>query len=169
VTLFDTDVAVQPGPAAEIRIGWRLAGRVFAEATGGLGLNDVRVRVTDDIEQAADVTVASRLTQITIEGGALVEVARLGGPGGEIVPFVTGGGGYLRQVHEGRVLIETGRTIHGGAGVKWRAKVATPRGLLQRLIVRGDVRVVSRSGGADIEDARRNYITVSAGIGLRLF
>lgn len=169
VTLFDADVSVQSGAAAEVRIGWRLLRRIYAEATGGLGANDVRVRVSEDIEQAPDETIASRLTQITIEGGALVEVVRLGAVGGELVPFVTGGAGYLRQVHEDRVLIETGQTVYGGAGVKWRARAAKPKGLLQRLVVRGDVRLVSRSGGADIDESRRSYITVSGGLGLRLF
>jgi hypothetical protein len=169
VTLFDADIAVEPGGAAEVRIGWRLLPRLYAEATGGLGANDVRVRVSEDIEQAPDVTIASRLTQITIEGGALVEVARVGTAGGELVPFVSGGGGYLRQVHEDRVLIETGRTLYGGAGLKWRSGAAKPKGLVQRLVLRGDVRVVARSGGAGIDESRRSYITVSGGVGLQLF
>lgn len=169
VTLFDADVSVQPGGAAEVRIGWRLLRRVYAEATGGLGVNDVRVRISEDIEQAPDETIASRLTQITIEGGALVEVARLGALGGELVPFLTGGAGYLRQVHEDRVLIETGQTAYGGAGIKWRSGAARPKGLLQRVVVRADLRLVSRSGGADIDESRRSYITVSGGVGLLLF
>jgi hypothetical protein len=169
VTLFDSDVAILPGPGAEVRVGWRVFRGVYAEATGGLGVNDVEARIHDDVEQAPAVTVSSTLTQITVEGGALVEVATLPLPAGRLVPFVTGGGGYLRQVHDGRVLIETGRTMYAGAGLKWRPAAARPRGLLQRLMVRGDVRVVSRTAGVDIDDERRTYITVSGGVGLRLF
>ena len=169
VTYFDADIEVLPGAAAEVRIGWRLSSRIFAEATGGLAGSDEQVRISEDIERAPAATIASRVTQITIEGGALVEVATLQAMGGDLVPFVTGGGGYLRQVHEDRVLIETGETIYGGAGVKWRSSAAKPTGWLQRFVVRGDVRLVSRSGGADIEASRRSYLTVSGGVGLRFF
>ena len=109
------------------------------------------------------------MTQITIEGGALVEVATLRILAGNLVPFVDGGGGYLRQVHEDRVLVETGRTVYVGAGVKWRSAAVKPRGLLQRFVLRADARVVSRTAGLDVDDARRNYITVSGGVGVRLF
>ncbi len=113
--------------------------------------------------------MSSTLAQITIEGGALIEVATLRLPAGNLVPFVDGGGGYLRQVHEDRVLIETGRTIYAGAGVKWRSSVVKPRGLVQRLVLRADARVVSRTAGVDVDEARRHYITVSGGVGVRLF
>jgi hypothetical protein len=169
VTLFDTDVAILPGPGAEVRLGWRLFRGVYAEATGGLGVNSVEARVSGDIEQAPAITLTSTLTQITVEGGALVELPSIRTPAGNLVPFVAGGAGYLRQVHEDRVLIETGRTSYAGAGVKWRSAAAQPRGLVQRLVVRADARLVSRTGGADVEDARRNYITVSGGVGIRLF
>jgi hypothetical protein len=169
VTLFDTDVAIRPGPGAEVRVGWRLFRGVYAEATGGIGVNEVEARVSGDIEQAPAVTLSSTLTQITIDGGAVVELPALRTPAGNLVPFVAGGAGYLRQVHEDRVLIETGRTFHVGAGVKWRSPALRPRGLVQRLIVRADARLVSRSGGVDVGDERRNYITVSGGVGVRLF
>jgi hypothetical protein len=169
VTLFDTSSTVLPGPGAEVRIGWRLFRGIYAEATGGLGVNDLETRVSNDIEQAPATTVATTLAQITIEGGGLVEVATLRMAGGHLVPFASGGAGYLRQVHEDRVLVETGRTIYVGGGVKWRSAAARPRGLLQRLCVRADARVVSRTAGVDVDDTRRNYITVSASVGVRLF
>jgi hypothetical protein len=169
VTLFETDTTVQPGPGAELRLGWRIFRGVYAEATGGLGVNAIEARVSGDIEQAAAITVSSTVTQITIEGGALVEVAALRILAGNLVPFVDGGGGYLRQVHEDRVLVETGRTVYVGAGVKWRSAAVKPRGLVQRFVLRADARVVSRTAGVDVDDARRNYITVSGGVGVRLF
>jgi len=169
VTLFDTDAAIRPGPGAELRLGWRVFRGIYAEATGGLGVNAIEARVSGDIEQAPPITVSSTLTQITIEGGALIEVATLPLFAGNLVPFVDGGGGYLRQVHEERVLIETGRTLYVGAGVKWRSAAVKPRGLVQRLVVRADARFVSRTAGVDVVDERRNYITVSGGVGVRLF
>jgi hypothetical protein len=169
VTLFDTDASIRPGPGAELRLGWRLFRGIYAEATGGLGVNAIEARISGDIEQAPAITVSSTLAQITIEGGALIEVATLRLPAGNLVPFVDGGGGYLRQVHEDRVLIETGRTLYAGGGVKWRSSAVKPRGLVQRLVLRADARLVSRAAGVDVNDERRNYITVSGGVGVRLF
>jgi hypothetical protein len=169
VTLFESDVAIRSGPGAEVRLGWRLFNGVYAEATGGLGMNDIEARVRDDIEQAPAITVSSTLTQVTIEGGVLVDLPAVPLPAGNLVPFVSGGGGYLRQVHEERVLIETGRTLYVGGGVKWQSASTQPSGFVQRLLVRADARFVSRTGGVDVDDARRHYITVSGGVGIRLF
>jgi len=169
VLVLHSDVRVEPGASAEVRVGWRVWRAVYAEATGGLGRNTIVASIHDDIEQAPAATVSASLLQIAIEGGALVELARLPMPVGRLVVFAAGGGGYLRQVHEDRVLVETGSTIYGGGGVKWRTSAARPRGIVQRLVVRGDVRLVTRSGGVDTSETRRSYITVSGGIGLRFF
>jgi hypothetical protein len=169
VLVLQGDVRLRPGAAAEVRVGWRVWRAVYAEATGGLGRNTIEARIHDDIEPAPATTVSASLLQITIEGGGLVELARVPMPSGRLVVFATGGGGYLRQVHEDRILVETGSTIYGGAGVKWRTVAAQPRGIAHRLLLRGDVRLVTRGGGVDTTDSRRTYITVSGGIGLRLF
>jgi hypothetical protein len=169
VTLFDTRTTILSGPGAELRLGWRVLRGVYAEATGGLGANRLESRIDGDIEQAPAITVSSTLTQITVEGGGLVELTSHRVRAGRVVPFVSGGAGYLRQVHEARVLIETGRTLYVGGGLKWHSDAVHPRGVLQRLTGRADVRFVSRTAGVDVADARRHYITVSGGVGLRLF
>ena len=169
VTLFDADVAIRPGPGAELRLGWRVFNGVYAEATGGVGMNTLEAHVHDDIEHAPAMTASSSLTQITIEGGALIELPTWRLSNGNLVPFVAGGGGYLRQVHEDRVLVETGQTLYAGGGVKWQSAVVKPQRFVQRLLLRGDLRFVTRTGGVDVEDVRRHYITVSGGMGVRLF
>jgi hypothetical protein len=169
VLVLHSEVAVRPGAAADVRVAWRVWRHLYAEATGGIGRNTLEARIRDDIEQAPALTVSAALTQVTVEGGTLAELAGVPMPAGKLVVFAAGGGGYLRQVHEDRVLIESGSTAYVGGGVKWRTAAARPKGLIQRLVLRGDVRLVSRAGGVDIEDARRSYITVSGGVGLRLF
>jgi hypothetical protein len=168
VAIFDSEVTQRPGAGGEARVGWRVWRGVYAEATGGFVSSTLEARITNDLEDAPDVTVSSSLAQVTIEGGALVELPALGA-GRHLVPFVSGGAGHLRQVHEDRVLVETGTTLYGGGGVKWRVGDGNPSGFVQRLVVRGDVRFVSRTGGTGVDDERRNYITVSAGMGRRLF
>jgi hypothetical protein len=169
VLVLNSDVSVEPGASAELRVSWRVWRAIYAEAIGGLGRNTIEARIHDDLEQAPAATVSASLMQITLEGGALVEVARLPMPAGRLVIFGAGGGGYLRQVHEDRVLVETGSTVYAGGGVKWRTSATRPQGITQRLLLRADVRLVTRSGGVDTSDTRRSYITVSGGVGLRLF
>lgn len=168
VPIFDSDVTLRSGPGAEVRVSWRVWRGVYAEAIGGVASSTLEARITGDLEHAPDVTVSSPLTQVTIEGGAIVELPAIGS-GRHLVPFVSGGAGHLRQVHDDRVLVETGTTLFGGGGVKWRVTDADPKGFVQRLVVRGDLRFVSRTGGTGVDDDRRNYITVSAGVGVRLF
>lgn len=168
VAIFDSDVTQRSGAGAEARIGWRVWRNLYAEATGGYVSSTLEARVTNDLEDAPDVTVSSSLTQVTIEGGALVELPAFD-TARHLVPFVSGGAGHLRHVHEDRVLVETGTTVYAGGGLKWRVADANPKGFVQRLVVRGDVRFVSRTGGTGVDDTRRHYITVSAGVGLRLF
>ena len=143
VTLFDTDAAIVSGPGAELRLGWRLFRGVYAEATGGLGVNTIEARVSGDIEEAPALTVSSTLTQIAIEGGGLIDLPALRLSAGNLVPFVDGGGGYLRQVHEKRLLIETGRddVRRGRAEMAFGGRASARAGAASRGAGRRAVRV----------------------------
>ena len=64
------------------------------------------------------------------------------------MPFVYGGAGYLRELHEGEALVEEGLEYHAGGGIKvWfgsgRFAFAATSGFL------------FRDGGFDFEDKRR--------------
>ena len=65
-------------------------------------------------------------------------------------------------MHEHRVLMESGRTLYVGGGVKWQSGVAQPSEFMQRLVVRADARFVSRTGGVDVDEERRHYIPSAA-------
>jgi hypothetical protein len=66
-------------------------------------------------------------------------------------PFVRGGAGYLRQVHEERTLVETGQYYDVGGGVKWLA-VARTSGLVNAVGARVDVRAMVRRKGIAFDD-----------------
>jgi hypothetical protein len=59
-----------------------------------------------------------RLDQYLVEAGILFMLDEL--RFGSTVPFVTGGAGYVRQLHEGLTLIDQGRDYYVGGGVKHR-------------------------------------------------
>jgi hypothetical protein len=79
-------------------------------------------------------------------------VAHLGGlafAGGRGVPFLRAGAGYLRELYEDNVLVETGRAYHAGGGLTlWF-------GDGRRIALRADGRVYVFDGGADLETGTR--------------
>ncbi len=79
--------------------------------------------------------------------------------GRRLAPFVIGGAGYLRQLHEDRTLAETGRIYYAGGGARYWLRGghdnSRPIGL------RGEFRINLRSNGIDFEDKMRTYPTFS--------
>jgi hypothetical protein len=96
--------------------------------------------------------VAEKLAQYTVDVSGVFD---LPAPlmNGRLQPYVSGGIGYLRQLHEGRLLVETGRTAHVSGGVRyWLRRVPNRR---LALGVRAEARYLRRSGGIEFEDEAR--------------
>jgi hypothetical protein len=83
-----------------------------------------------------------------------------------LAPFVTGGGAYLRQLHEDRGLAENGRVYYAGGGARYWLKGGS--GGSRDLGVRADARFNLRTGGIDFENKTRTYpsVTVMVFVGL---
>ena len=64
------------------------------------------------------------------------------------IPFVSGGGGYVRELHEGNELVETGNEIHATAGLKYWFGA-------RRFGLRVEAGVTSREKGFDKREGRR--------------
>ena len=98
-------------------MGVRMTRALQAEAVAAYGLPVLRTKISGDAENAAPVSATEPITQVTIQAALVAHLTAWHvGRGG--VPFVTAGAGYLRQLHEARVLVETGETYHLGGGVK---------------------------------------------------
>ena len=78
---------------------------------------------------------------------------------GRIVPFVSGGGGYLRQLNENNADLLTGTEIHAGGGVKYWIGTGA-----HRLGLRLEAQASARSKGVAFEQKRRLLPTVVGGI-----
>jgi hypothetical protein len=78
------------------------------------------------------------------------ELARFA-PSNRIVPFVGGGVGYLRQLHDGRTLVETGSAYHLGGGADMILRSAA-QGVVKSVGIRADARAELRSGGVAFDD-----------------
>ena len=139
--LFTADSTLDPLIGFEARLGVRLLPALRIEATGSYGASDLKVDLTADAESAAATTATERITQFTIEGGAVMELRRwhVGARG---APFVSAGAGYVRALHEDRLLVDEGVLWHAGGGVNLvlRSSPGTTLG------VRFDARAQFQSG-----------------------
>jgi hypothetical protein len=83
---------------------------------GGLQFSrpQMSVRLFDDVEDAPDVTATATMTSYVFRGSLIYHFSS----SGRMVPFVGVGAGYVRDVHAGNELIESGVAYHGLAGVK---------------------------------------------------
>lgn len=159
--LFATSSRLTSTTGGQARAGVYLSRSLAVEAGVQYLQPRLSTRVSGDSEQAGDVTVSETLTRYVFDGSLVFHFRKVAG--GRVVPFVLGGGGYVRELHARNELIETGTEIHGGAGVKmWFGHGARRPGRgARRLGLRADVGVTRRNGGFDFSDGSRTLPTAS--------
>lgn len=159
LTLFKTDERLAGGIGADARIGVYLSRKWAVE--GGLQFSRPKLiaRTTGDFESAPDTSVEEVVTQYLVDGSLLYQFASLAN--GRGAPFISGGGGYFRQLDAGGVSVQTGNEIHGGAGLRYWFGHG-----IHRFGLRVESRVSARSGSVDLQNANKRRIvpTVSAGL-----
>lgn len=158
LTLFRAAATVTAAPGVEARLGFAITPRLVVEAGGAYARPSVRVDVTDDLEAAAVSFDGETIGQFTLDVSALYELP-VGSPAARLRPYAVAGGGYLRQLHADRVLVETGQVYHAGAGARWFLRGAAGDG--RPLGVRADVQAAWRHGGIELEGKTRTMPTVS--------
>ena len=114
--LFTADSTLDTLIGFEARLGYRLSRVLRIEATGSYGASDLEIALNADVENAADLTATERIAQFTLEGAAVMELTRwhVGTHG---APFIAAGAGYVRALHEERILVDEGILWHAGGGV----------------------------------------------------
>lgn len=157
--LFTTDSQIDAGVGLQGKFGVYLAPSVSVEGGLRVARPDLAVKLSGDAESAPDVTATETLTRYVIDGSVLFHLTGASFSGGKGIPFVLGGGGYLRDAHEKNEVIETGHEFHVGAGLHyWFGEGKN------RVGVRGDVGISIRSGGVDAADKSRTVPTVAGSI-----
>lgn len=114
--LFTADSTLDALLGFEARLGIRVSPALRIETTGSYGASNLKIALSADVENAATVTATERIAQFTIEGAAVMELTRwhVGAHG---APFISGGAGYVRALHEDRILVDEGVLWHAGGGV----------------------------------------------------
>jgi hypothetical protein len=145
--LFTTESEVRQAFGGVARIGFLVTPNLVVE--GGLRFTRpvYELRASGDAENAPDATIEETLSQYVFDGSV---VWNFGGAGRRFVPFVYGGAGYLRELHEEDALVEEGVEYHAGGGVKWWFGEGS-----RRFGLRGDAGVSVRDGGFDFAEGLR--------------
>ena len=157
--LFTATSRAKPAAGLQGRIGVYLGRSASVEAGVQFSRPILSTELSDDSESAPDVTATETLTRIVATGSLVLHMNGLSFAGGKGIPFVLGGGGYLRELHEKNEVVETGREYHAGAGLNlWFGQGR------HRLGLRGDFGLSRRTGGADTADVARTVPT--AGVSL---
>jgi hypothetical protein len=142
--LFTLSSELAAGSGVGARAGVRLTRSLVVEAEGSYTKPQVRIALSGDAESAAAVTAVETVEQFSAGAGVLwyLPTRRMA----RVAPFVTAGGGYLRQLHEQATLVETGRFYEFGGGAS--LLLVTGRHFHTKgMGARVDVRAMIRSKG----------------------
>jgi hypothetical protein len=159
--LFSVSGDVSGFPGAYARLGLYLTNTISIEGGIRFAKPKLAYRLTGDAESAADETAVETLSHYVFDGSILFHFTNASFASGRGVPFVSAGGGYIRELHEGNELVETGNEFHATAGVKYW--FGTGR---RRLGLRAEAGFSSRQKGLDDDEARRTLPLVLGGISL---
>jgi hypothetical protein len=150
VNLFSTSSELATATGLDGRFAFRLLPSLEVDVQGSYGSPDLKVAVSRDSEGAANVTAMETVQQFTIGGGVVwYPASHL--IGNRLAPFVGGGIGQLRQMHQDRIRLETGRYVLIGGGVKYFF-FSRPAGFFNAFGARVDVHALIRSDGVAFDD-----------------
>jgi hypothetical protein len=152
----------------EARVGYRLSSLLSLEAGLLASVADVGVAISGDQEGApiADFK-GERLKHFQFEGHLLVSPRRLRFARGRAQPYLSVGGGVVRQLHEGNTLSESGSVVEAGAGLKIGLSAAKAGGR-RRAGIRVDLRACRVQGGFNLGKKSRAYPAGMVGFFLAL-
>ena len=163
-TLFSASSDVSRAPGVSVRVGVPLTPQLIIEGGGWFAMPRVGFAIARDPEVGSQRIEGEQLKQYVFDGALVWHLPlRLGS---RARPFVIGGGGYLRQLHEERTLVETGQIYYGGVGARYWLRGGA--GTTRSFGVRTDLRANVRRGGIDFENKVRVFPTLAVHLFLSL-
>jgi hypothetical protein len=158
--LFSASSRVSEAPGLDLRIDRKIVRAVDAELVLGYSSPSLTTHLSTDAEGAAAADASESLRELVVGGGALIH------PSGwrikdRAFPFLSAGGGYVRQLHQDRVLVESGGVFWfgGGAVVPWRTDNGGRSS--SRFGLRFDARMIGLSASVLLD--RRRHLTPAVG------
>lgn len=157
LTLFNAEAQRQRAAGLAAGIGYRLTSSLALEGRLLYSRPDVSVSIRDDYERTGRLTfTGERLSQYEIGLALVFHMPRYALSKGQVVPFVSLGGSYLRQLHEKDLVVDTGQVFFGGGGVEYFFS-RRRQGLVTGMGLRGDVRLCYQREGFSLGEGGRYY------------
>lgn len=157
--LFTAAGEVTGGVGAGATIAVFLSRRVAVQGGFRVAQPSVSYRLSGDAEDAASISAQEDLARYVFTGSLLIHLRQMS-PGVSTVPFIAAGAGYVRDLHQGNELMETGTELHGVVGLKhWFNSTAR-----RRFGIRGEAGVSRIDGGFDFRDKSRLVPIASASL-----
>jgi hypothetical protein len=163
-TLFSASSEIGSAASVSARVGFTVTPQLVIEGGGSFGMPRLATAITADVEAGPSDIAGEQLKQYLFDAAVVWHLPlRLGA---RVRPYLIGGGGYLRQLHEEQTLGENGQVYFAGAGARYWIRGGT--GVARSLGVRTDLRVNVRRGGIDFEDKVRVFPTLAVHMFLSL-
>lgn len=134
--LFESETDLGSTGSFEARVGILLSRRFGVEGRVAISKPEFRTVVTSDAEAAGSFTTAENIDHYDFDGGVVFRLAEWG----SVTPFASAGAGYVRQLHEGQALVETGHLFYVGGGFTFPL-VSQPQGFIRAVGIRTDLRL----------------------------
>ncbi len=156
-TLFTARSDVGSAASVTARVGFTVTPQLVIEGGGSFGMPRLGAAITADVEAGPSRIDGEQVKQYLFDAAVVWHLPlRLGA---RVRPFVLGGGGYLRQLHEELTMVETGQVYFAGAGARVWIRGGT--GAARSFGIRTDLRANLRRGGIDFEDKARVFPTLA--------
>jgi opacity protein-like surface antigen len=161
--LFQSMTTLDASPGAAATLGYRLTSLVGIEAGFAYNPTGLTTRITSDAEGLDDISLHEPVKQFLVEGGVVAQASSWRAR--RFQPLLTAGVGYVRQLNEGRTLVQNGRDYYVGAGVCHMPPSARPG---EHVIgFRADVRALVLQKGVAEDTTPRVAPSVTASVFVR--
>lgn len=156
-TLFATESTINQATGLLVHAGFALTRSITIEGGGSFSRPSLSTQISQDAEQATAAVESEPLQQYVFDAGAIWYLPVHLGSRARL--FAAGGGGYLRQLHQERTLVETGRIYYAGTGVDiW---LHGGHGPTRAIGLRSDLRANWRQDGIEFGGKTRVFPTVT--------
>jgi hypothetical protein len=112
--LFSADPSLEPAFGAIGTVAVYVTPRIAIEGGVQFARPKLSIGLSDDFEDAPDLTASSTVTSYLFTGSVVYHFGR----STRNVPFVAAGAGHVRDAHTGNEVVDTGIEYHGRVGMK---------------------------------------------------